>query len=77
VYLYVPGSPGIPKREGLGPYRQYLTVAHLVELNPGDQYTLQPDTLHWFRAGAEGAVVTDEQDLFTDPRIGRFTKVGE
>jgi D-lyxose ketol-isomerase len=40
--------------------------------------------LHWFRAGAEGAVVsefstssTDEQDLFTDPRIGRFTKVGE
>ncbi len=20
---------------------------------------------------------TDEQDLFTDPRIGRFTKIGE
>jgi D-lyxose ketol-isomerase len=84
VYLYVPGSPGTPKLEGLGSYRQYLTAAHPVELSPGDQYTLMPDTLHWFRAGAEGAVVsefsttsTDEQDLFTDPRIGRFTKIGE
>lgn len=43
-----------------------------------------PDTLHWFRAGGEGAVVsefsstsTDEQDQFSDPRIGRFTKIGE
>ena len=79
VYLYVPGSPGTPQLEGLEPYRQYLAVAHEVELNPGDQYTL-----HWFRGGSRGAVVsefsttsTDEQDLFTDPRIGRFTKVGE
>jgi D-lyxose ketol-isomerase len=84
VYLYVPGSPGAPNLEGLEPYRQYLTAAHLIELNPGDQYTLAPDTLHWFRAGNRGAVVsefsttsTDEQDLFTDPRIGRFTKIGE
>jgi D-lyxose ketol-isomerase len=84
VYLYVPGSPGNPRLEGLEPYRQYLTVAHEIVLNPGDQYTLIPDTLHWFRGGAEGAVVsefsttsTDEQDVFTDPRIGRFTKIGE
>ena len=59
VHLYVPGSPGIPKLEGLEPYRQYLTAANQVELNPGDQYTLIPDTLHWFRAGAEGAVVSE------------------
>jgi D-lyxose ketol-isomerase len=84
VYLYVPGSAGTPKLEGLEPYRQHLTVAHEIQLNPGDQYTLMPDTLHWFRGGAEGAVVsefsttsTDEQDVFTDPRIGRFTKIGE
>ena len=49
-----------------------------IELCPGDQFTIPPDTLHWFRAGAEGAIVTefstrsrDELDVFTDPRIVR------
>jgi D-lyxose ketol-isomerase len=49
-----------------------------VELRPGDQFTIPPDTLHWFRAGAEGAVVSefstrsrDETDVFSDPRIVR------
>ena len=44
-----------------------------VELRPGDQFTIPPDTLHWFRAGDEGAVVSefstrsrDETDVFTD-----------
>ncbi len=84
VYLYVPGSPGTPKLEGPQPYRQHLGAARQIELNPGDQYTLLPDTLHWFRGGSRGAVVsefstssTDEQDLFTDPRINRFTRVGQ
>jgi D-lyxose ketol-isomerase len=47
-------------------------------LRPGDQFTIMPDTLHWFRAGDEGAIVTefstrsrDETDIFTDPRIVR------
>jgi D-lyxose ketol-isomerase len=47
-------------------------------LRPGDQVTIPPDTLHWFRAGAEGAIVSefsstsrDELDVFTDPRIVR------
>jgi len=47
-------------------------------LRPGDQHTIPPDTLHWFRAGEEGAVVSefstqsrDEADVFTDPRIVR------
>jgi D-lyxose ketol-isomerase len=47
-------------------------------LRPGDQATIPPDTLHWFRAGDEGAVVSefstqsrDEDDVFTDPRITR------
>jgi D-lyxose ketol-isomerase len=47
-------------------------------LGPGDQFTIPPDTLHWFRAGGKGAVVSefstrsrDESDVFTDPRIVR------
>jgi D-lyxose ketol-isomerase len=47
-------------------------------LRPGDQHTIPPDTLHWFRAGEEGAVVSefstqsrDEADVFTDPKITR------
>jgi len=47
-------------------------------LRPGDQYTIPPDTLHSFRAGDAGAVVSefstqsrDEADVFTDPKIVR------
>ena len=49
-----------------------------IVLAPGEQFTIPPDTLHWFRAGDEGAVVSefstrsrDETDVFTDPRIVR------
>jgi D-lyxose ketol-isomerase len=51
-------------------------------LGPGDQHTIPADTLHWFRAGPEGAVVSefstasrDELDVFTDPRVERATVV--
>ena len=83
VYLYVPGEsvanpvctpPGAPE----GSY----TVWHEVKLTPGQQYTLAPDTLHWFQAGPEGAIVsefstksTDEADIFTDKRIVRTPEV--
>jgi len=85
VYLYVSGEKNAePWREGLGDHAQYLQVAHEIVLNPGEQYTLSPDTLHWFRGGEEGAVVsefstrsTDDQDIFTDPNINRFTKIAE
>jgi D-lyxose ketol-isomerase len=47
-------------------------------LRPGDQCTIPPDTLHWFKAGGEGAIVSefstqsrDEYDVFSDPRIVR------
>ena len=50
----------------------------LITLTPGEQFTIPPDTLHWFRAGEEGAVVSefssasrDELDVFTDPRVVR------
>lgn len=49
-----------------------------IVLRPGEQFTIPPDTLHWFQAGAEGAIVsefstrsTDAHDVFTDPQISR------
>ncbi len=49
-----------------------------IVLRPGEQWTIPPDTLHWFQAGADGAVVSefstrsrDETDVFTDPQIVR------
>jgi D-lyxose ketol-isomerase len=85
VFLYVAGPPNThPFLQGLDDYAPYLQVAHEVVLLPGDQYTIMPDTLHWFRAGEDGAVVsefstrsTDEEDIFTDPRIYRFTIIGQ
>jgi len=53
-----------------------------IGLRPGEQLTIPPDTLHWFRAGDEGAVVSefssasrDDLDVFTDPRIVRAPQV--
>jgi len=53
-----------------------------VVLNPGEQYTIYPNTLHWFQAGEEGAIVSefstksvDEKDVFTDPSIDRIPKI--
>ena len=79
VYLNVPGDapPSQKSRPPEGREDTY-TVWHEIELNPGDQYTLAPDTLHWFQAGEEGAVIsefsthsTDEKDIFADPEIQR------
>lgn len=81
VYLYVEGQPSPhstckPPAGREGTY----TVWHEIVLKPGDQYTLSPNTLHWFQAGDEGAVVSefstrsrDEADLFTDQDIQRLT----
>ncbi|PIS27495.1 MAG: D-lyxose/D-mannose family sugar isomerase [Candidatus Marinimicrobia bacterium CG08_land_8_20_14_0_20_45_22] len=79
VYLYVSGEPAakikakVPKGS-----ENYYTVFHEIELKPGRQYTIPPDTLHWFQAGREGAVVSefsstshDESDIFTDPHTRR------
>jgi D-lyxose ketol-isomerase len=54
----------------------------LTALQPGEQLTIPPDTLHSFKAGEEGAVVSefsstsrDDLDVFTDPRIVRAPAV--
>jgi len=83
VYLYVPGErikrpfARIPEDK-----KQYFTVWKEVVLNPGEQYTIYPNTLHWFQAGEEGAIVSefstksvDEKDVFTDPSIDRIPKI--
>jgi D-lyxose ketol-isomerase len=51
-------------------------------LNPGDQYTIMPNNLHWFQAGNEGCIVTefstrstDGSDVFTDKAIVRAPKI--
>jgi D-lyxose ketol-isomerase len=83
VWLYVPGEATENIRATVpAGSRDYYTVLREVVLNPGDQYTLEPDTLHWFQAGPEGAIVSefsstsrDESDVFTDPRIKRATEV--
>jgi mRNA-degrading endonuclease toxin of MazEF toxin-antitoxin module len=73
VYLYVPGpETRRPKARPPKGREATFTVSHEVVLRPGDQYTLPPDTLHWFQAGPKGAVVSefsttslDELDVFT------------
>lgn len=83
VYLYVPGAAAKqPKAKSYPEHGKHLTVRHEVVLRPGEQYTLRPNTLHWFQAGPEGAIVSefstrsrDESDIFTDPRIEREPKV--
>lgn len=83
VYLYVEGetSQHIHCHPPHGS-KQYYTVWKEIVLNPGEQYTLSPDTLHWFQAGSLGAVIsefstrsTDEQDIFTDIRIKRTPEI--
>jgi D-lyxose ketol-isomerase len=85
VYLYVAGAPtpSLAARLPAGREQTY-TVRHEIVLHPGEQYTILPDTLHWFQAGDEGAVVSefstqsrDEFDIFTAPQIRRATVVAE
>lgn len=60
----------------------WYTCNRYIRLRPGEQYTIAPNTRHWFQAGYEGAVVSefssesrDELDIFTDPRVVRLAGV--
>ena len=85
AYLYVEGeATANPKAKVPEGSEAYYTVFHEVELNPGEQYTIAPDTLHWFQGGPEGAVISefsstsrDEADVFTDPRLRRVPDSAE
>ncbi|HPQ47061.1 MAG TPA: D-lyxose/D-mannose family sugar isomerase [Clostridia bacterium] len=81
VFLYISGEPtgeirGTIPNDTPGAY----TVFHEIHLKAGEQYTLPPDTLHWFQSGRDGAVVSefstssvDEADIFSDPNVKRET----
>jgi len=79
VWLYIEGAQASPIKATVpAESKSYYTVFHEVALKPGEQFTIPPNTLHWFQAGPEGGVVselssrsTDENDIFTDPRIRR------
>lgn len=83
VYLYTAGEPTPnPVCKPPAGSEAHYHARHEIALLPGDQYTLFPDTPHWFQAGPEGAIVsefstrsTDDEDLFTDPRIKRAPEV--
>lgn len=84
VYLYVEGEP-VKKPKAVPPAgrEKAYTVWHEIILKPGQQYTLYPNTKHWFQAGPQGAVVSefstrsrDEADIFTDEDIKRVPEIG-
>jgi len=85
VFLYVEGEPS-PGTQAIVPAgsEAYYTVFREVELHPGQQFTIPPETKHWFQGGPEGAVVSefsstsrDEYDIFTDPSIVRVPVIAE
>jgi D-lyxose ketol-isomerase len=82
VYLYVKGEP-VAQNEAqcrLPAGREHTyTVWREVVLEPGQQHTIPANTLHWFQAGDDGAVISefstrsrDESDIFTDREIERI-----
>ncbi|WP_181415329.1 D-lyxose/D-mannose family sugar isomerase [Gilliamella apicola] len=80
VYLYVEGEnkANISGTLPQGDNQQYYTARQEIVLVPGEQYTIDPNIKHWFKAGSEGAVVSefsstsyDEFDIFTNPNINR------
>ena len=73
------GEPVCRVPEGAEPW---YTCNRYILLRSGEQYTIAPNTRHWFQAGKRGAVVSefssesrDELDIFTDPRINRLAGV--
>ena len=78
-----PPFEGEPGKEETFRVRRGVVHLHVegagdITLEPGDQYTVPPNTLHSFDAGDEGAIVSefsttsrDALDVFTDPRIVR------
>ena len=83
VYVYTEGEPAAHPHARV-PADGTFTAWHEIVLRAGEQYTVPPDTLHWFQAGDEGAVVSefstrsrDDLDIFSDPRIERATRLAD
>lgn len=84
VYLFVDDEtlpPGDNRARDFIPQsdRPWYYASRGLLLRPGEQYTIAPNTLHWFQAGDRGAVISefssqsrDDLDIFSDPRINRL-----
>ncbi|MFW5753086.1 MAG: D-lyxose/D-mannose family sugar isomerase, partial [Planctomycetota bacterium] len=87
-FLFLPGDDSPEARQEAlrhlpGDKRDTVTVFRCLHLRQGQQATLPPNTLHWFVAGPDGAVISefstasrDEADIFTDPAIQRVPTDG-
>lgn len=76
VYLYIEGETTKNIKAKIP--NEYYTVFNEIVLEEGEQYTLAPNTLHWFQSGDSGAIVSefstnsrDDKDIFTNPNIIR------
>ncbi|MBP7402901.1 MAG: D-lyxose/D-mannose family sugar isomerase [Clostridia bacterium] len=84
VLVYVPGEDtmvygSVPRFQ-----EEHYTVRHEIVLNPGDQYTLAPGTVHWFQAGGDGAVMytfcsaaRDANNIFTNPATVKGCRIND
>ncbi len=83
--LYLPGEgassePHVPEGK-----HAFYTLRRELQLHPADQYTIAPNTWHWFQGGPDGAVVlahyTKADDSFnqwTDPAVmGPVGRIGK
>ena len=81
VYLYVSGEGKKEDIKARLPDTS-VTVFHEILLREGEQYTMYPNTKHWFQAGENGAIISefstksrDESDVFEDERIMRIPQI--
>jgi D-lyxose ketol-isomerase len=86
VYLHVAGGEPTPdpRARPARAERGVFTAKREIVLLPGEQFTVPPNTKHWFQAGPGGAVVSefstqsrDDLDVFTDPDIVRVPVYGD
>ena len=79
VYLYVSGDKtDCPATFPPCDDAPYYTAGREIVLHPGEQFTIKPDTPHWFKGGPKGAIVSefstashDETDIFRHPGVKR------
>lgn len=81
VFLYVEGEKNTDKIKAKLPQSD-VSVFHEIVLKAGEQYTIMPETKHWFQGGPNGAVIsefstksTDETDMYTDKTLIRTGKI--
>jgi len=79
--LHVDGGAAAAAPKATPPSEHYTPMTEVV-LHPGEQYTIPPNTWHWFQAGPEGCVVSefstasrDELDIFLDSNVARIPVV--